>query len=304
MTLPVKRNGDGVFLLTQSCVSKFFLLAPSEEVNELFEYAVSRAAIQHNIAIFAKAAMSNHIHIVAGERDLSSDISAFKQSVSANLTMGINNKYDRQGSIWVNAPFHEEQLHSPEAILNAIAYVITNPVAAGLVARPEHWPGVVTKICQLGTRVKTCQRPKLLGKRSTQPITADLSLDIPAPFKDETVGEFQRQIADLVNERIDDIVTERRSKGLGRFLGVQKIRKQTIDQRPKDYDTVKTVVTKKETEARARYKICPHREAWLYEYNKFLEDYYEAFDKWQTDKTVAFPAGTYKMRKVHNVRIQ
>jgi hypothetical protein len=47
-------------------------------------------------------------------------------------------------NLWAAEPCSAVQLADDEDIIDKIAYVAVNPVAAGLVAQPDEWPGLST----------------------------------------------------------------------------------------------------------------------------------------------------------------
>lgn len=81
--------------------------------------------------------MPNHVHVVVEQfpgHKLSSVVQAWK-SVSAHA---INKREGRRGAVWQREYF-DRFMRTEEQFARTVHYVENNPVAAGLVTRPEEW---------------------------------------------------------------------------------------------------------------------------------------------------------------------
>ena len=81
--------------------------------------------------------MPNHVHAVLkvlGECSLRSIVHSWK-SFSAKQ---VNRVLGRTGKLW-QTEYHDRFIRNQEHLLSSIRYVEWNPVAAGLVVRPEEW---------------------------------------------------------------------------------------------------------------------------------------------------------------------
>mgnify|MGYP003343059128 CR=1 FL=1 len=56
-------------------------------------------------------------------------------------------------------------LEAPVDVVDKVAYVIANPTAAGLVATPAEWPGLITLPESLGRDARVVQRPDYFFRR-------------------------------------------------------------------------------------------------------------------------------------------
>jgi putative transposase len=89
-------------------------------------------------ALLAWCVMPNHVHIVIeplAEHTLSQIIKSLKAYTAAK----INRTIGRSGRLWA-ADYFDRFMRSNEHLSTTIAYVESNPVAAGLCARPADWP--------------------------------------------------------------------------------------------------------------------------------------------------------------------
>ena len=61
--------------------------------------------------------------------------------------------------MWDHEPTSVVQLRTYEALVEKLAYVMANPVAAGLVRSAKRWPGVTASSEELGRAQWTVARP-------------------------------------------------------------------------------------------------------------------------------------------------
>lgn len=118
-----------------------FLLRPDEACRDLFGYWLARG-LEHfpGVKLVAVAQMSNHLHLCL--RDEASELSELGKYVFGNLAKDLNELRERSGPLWERR-FAAEPILDTDALVERVAYIATNPVAAGLVERHEEWPGVV-----------------------------------------------------------------------------------------------------------------------------------------------------------------
>ena len=86
--------------------------------------------------------MSNHYHLVV--HDEHGRYPDFVGWLNARLTRGVNKLRGREDSLWEARQTSVVELGDGESVVEALAYVHLNPMAAGLVAEPTKWPGLVT----------------------------------------------------------------------------------------------------------------------------------------------------------------
>lgn len=138
----------------------------SEEDNCFYFLKKYQQHIHPIVHTLAYALMGNHFHLVVqirGVEELKELIPASDQSGFRNLTdleqddflskmiskkfsncfnsyaKAFNKKYKRHGSLF-QRPFKRHLLHNTPYLLNAIAYVHSNPVHHGFCDRIEDWP--------------------------------------------------------------------------------------------------------------------------------------------------------------------
>lgn len=88
-------------------------------------------------ALAAWCITPNHVHVVI-EQFAGHDLSTIVQTWKSVTAHAINQREERRGPLWQREYF-DRFMRNEEQFANTVAYVENNPVAAGLVARPEDW---------------------------------------------------------------------------------------------------------------------------------------------------------------------
>ena len=161
--------------------------------------AITAAAF--DVQLHAAVVMSAHFHLVI--RVPNQDVSELMHRLDLRLAKAVQvlRRFAR-GVVWVPGQLSIVELETPKAVIEAIAYAIVNPVAEGLVHRPEDWPGVTTSIEDLfGGRVFSATHPGFyFSKRWAA--SARLALTLPACLSElgldaaraMLVAEVERQL--------------------------------------------------------------------------------------------------------------
>jgi putative transposase len=92
---------------------------------------------EHGLEIHSYALMTNHVHLVATPRTLTSIATTLKR-VHLKLTQHVNKRRGRTGVTWQGRPYScpLDETH----FWFAVRYVERNPVRAGMVVRAEDYP--------------------------------------------------------------------------------------------------------------------------------------------------------------------
>ena len=85
----------------------------------------------------------------------------------------------------------------PKEIIEKIAYVMANPVAAGLVQKASDWPGITTRPAELGRASRTAARPGYYfdAHNPNWPALACLQFSMP-PALDAPADDVRLAVAD------------------------------------------------------------------------------------------------------------
>jgi REP element-mobilizing transposase RayT len=259
-------------------------LRPGRLVNQVFLYLLALAARRHGIRIHAFCVLSNHYHLIL--TDPHARLPAFGQLLDALVARALNTSLGRSESFWAPNSYSAVALATPEDILTKAAYVLANPVAAGLVRSGRDWPGLWSGPERVGTTIVAPRPRHFFSPKGQLPESVALELTAPPGFA--SADDFARALRGALAERE---VIERQGKS---FLGAARV----LAQRP----------TARPTSAEPRGGLNPRvaaRDKWkrieaLRRLSDFLAAYREALAAWlRDDPAVVFPAGTYLMRVLH-----
>ncbi|MGO9936942.1 MAG: REP-associated tyrosine transposase, partial [Terracidiphilus sp.] len=126
------QQSGGLHFLTFSCYHRLpYLKRP--EAACLFESALEAVRRRYGLAVLGYIVMPEHIHMLVNEPKrcrLDRLIQALKISVA---------RRQPERPFW-QARYYDFNVHSAERTTEKLRYIHRNPVARGLVSRPEDWP--------------------------------------------------------------------------------------------------------------------------------------------------------------------
>lgn len=143
MGRPIRcREPDAYYLATSRCLESRFLLRPGEGPNALFGYWLARSLTRYPaITLFCALAMSNHAHLLL--HDETGVLSDFFCYFLGNLAKAVNKLHGRSGPVFHRRFDDGGRVLDARAAVEGMAYIINNPVKAGLVDHHGDWPGVL-----------------------------------------------------------------------------------------------------------------------------------------------------------------
>jgi hypothetical protein len=234
--------------------------------------------------------MSNHWHAVL--TDPGAKLPKFFEQLHRLVGKAMNVAMGRRENFWATEPSCAVRLVDRADILAKIAYTLANPVAAGLVAKGRHWPGIWGFGASHDMQIA---RPKYyFDAEGTMPKMARLHLSRPPGFDDlsdsELYAEVEEQLADLERSEADARQAEGR-----RVLGREGVLRQS------ERDTPQTVAQRGGLRPQVAAASKWHRIEALGRLKDFIDAYKEALAEWKKGlRDVLFPAGTYAMRLFHS----
>jgi putative transposase len=264
------------------------MLRPSVETNQVFLYCLAVAAERTGIELHAFVVMSNHWHAVL--TDPEARLPQFLQLLHRLVASCMNASLGRTENFWSAEHASIVALESAEDVLDKIAYVITNPTAAGLVRSPDEWPGVITT--QLGER-HVATMPEVYFRRhgATMPERADCT--VPPVLRDLDTETINRRLRALVARNVRQTRSKVRDSGRT-FLGADGARTMS----PWRTAATPEPLRRRRPTLAARD---PHdRKAAIARLHAFRSTYRTALSRWKSgDRSARFPEGTYLMRAFH-----
>ncbi len=126
-----QQTGDFHFL-TFSCFHRLPYLNPVA-AREIFESSLESMRLRHQFVVAGYVVMPEHVHLLVSEPQrglLSRSVQALKLSVSSQSA---------ERPFW-QARYYDFNVHGEEKRVEKLRYIHRNPVARGLVAKPEDWP--------------------------------------------------------------------------------------------------------------------------------------------------------------------
>jgi len=290
-------------LLTRRCTQRQFLLAPSERLNHLFLFCVAYAAELYSVGVHAACVMSNHYHLAV--TDPFAQLPKFTHRLNLLLSRALNAHYGRWENLFVDNSSPPVWLVDCDDAFEKMVYVLTNPVAAGLVPSGAHWPGVLTTPAQIGQR-QTIQRPDFFFRKNG-PVPESVTLELTRPpfFSEETDEEFARRLGEAVEAREESIRARFREEKR-KFQGTRKIRAQSHLDAPRTREPRRNLNPR--VACRDKWKRIAALQAnqqFLKDYRAALKEFCERVKRKSRDALeVIFPRGTYWMRVHHGVRCE
>jgi putative transposase len=292
MTAPRQILRNATYLITRRCFSRMFLLRPSALANEVFEYALAQKAKEHGILLHAYCVLSNHWHCVL--TDPHGRLPEFQRDLASTIARALNADHGRWESFWAPGSYSAVALKAAEDVLDKMAYVLANPVAAGLVRRGSEWPGLWSPPGSIGAGARLVRRPDhYFRKAGPTPPTAPLELTCPAGF--DSVEELRDRLTKELARREDQAASDFAAEGRS-FIGVPKVLAQNPFRRPAPGEPRRGL--KPRVAGRDKWK----RIEAIGRLKAFLAEYREAWRAFRGGARAAlFPEGTYWMRVAYGV---
>lgn len=155
MSAPREILPGATYFITRRVLLRLLLLRPCADTNQIFLYCLAYAASRTKLLVHGFCAMSNHWHGAVTDPDgrLPEFLQIFHRLVAAALNVSLA----RVENLWAAEATNVVKLEHGDDILDKLAYMIANPVAAGLVKDPADWPGAITRT--MGQSF-TIRRPK------------------------------------------------------------------------------------------------------------------------------------------------
>jgi putative transposase len=274
------------YFVSRRCTQRQFLLKPSALTTGIFGYCLAVAARRCNIRVHAACVMSNHWHAVV--TDPEARIPEFLAYLHKHVAKAVNASLGRWENLWATAQPSLVRLLGPQSVLGEVSYLVSNPVAAGLVKRASRWPGL---LCYLPRHSRTFRRPDVFFRKNG-PLPAEARLELTVAPALEALGatEVERRLTALVHAEEDRIARERAADGRA-FLGLERVLAQKPTDRPRNTEP------RRESRPQVAGGGQRRRLEVLQRLKEFVLAYRDAWQRWRAGaRGVLFPEGTYALR--------
>ncbi len=222
MTLPVRRLPGRFYLITRRCERREFRLRPDEDMKAAITVVMADACERYGVILVALVVMGNHYHAVVYDPD--GLVSEWMRDVHGQLARFGNLVHERRSHFWDAQEGNAIELKGLKTVADAVGYVMANPVAAGLVASPSAWPGLKTRVEDIGTeRGPRFERPEHFF-RADGPVSewARLTCNVPP----EVDVERFRRLAAAATKRAVEVARKRMSDAGRSFMGAPAVMAQ------------------------------------------------------------------------------
>ena len=278
------------YLVTRRCYQRTFRLRPSARTTAIFSYCLALALEKTGVLLHAVCVMSNHHHLVV--TDPRGVLPDFLRELHRSTAKAINASQRQWETLWAAEQCSAVRLADDQTILEKIAYVATNPVAAGLVEQPDQWPGLT----RWESSAERVERPDdYFGEHGTSPPRATLQV-VPPVFSGNTTedrAEWPRRLKASVKRSVAEAQRMIRATGR-RFLGAAGVLAQSFVKKARSYEIKRGLVPRVAAKDRSL------RRALIRSEQVFRALYSGALSDWRAGlRSVVFPFGTWWMRVHH-----
>lgn len=273
------------------------LFRPDPLMNQAFLYCLGYALEKTGTRLTAVTLMSNHYHAIV--HDPGGRIAELTETLNGLLTKTTQIVRGWQGTVFDGSKPSYIELLTADAVVDRTAYTLANPTAAGLVRYSKDWPGVRTRVSDIGVCTITVARPRaFFADDGTMPDTVELRFEMPeALLERHGLEAAQARIAEAVEAKERKAHAEVAAAGWS-FKGADRVLKLSPYSRAKTFEA--------RHQLNPRYASAGDHEALNAAIERdgvFAVQYASARERWLAgERDVVWPAGTYAMRRWHNVR--
>ncbi|WP_437962109.1 transposase [Sorangium sp. So ce119] len=299
MSQPREVIPGATYMITRRVLRRHLLFRPDATITQLLVYALAVSARRYSIEVHALCAMSSHLHLVV--TDTKGVLPRFLQFFHRIVALGTKVLRKWEGPVWDHEATSVVRLLTRAAVVEKTAYVLANPVAAGLVPHASEWPGAKVDVGELGRGVLHAARPSAyLDPDNPQwPKSVTLSLALPPVYEQAGAESFRCEVAAELGRLEAQIHAEARRQGL-RFVGVKRVSAISPYERATSSEALRD---RNPTFAVGRQQGRAWRIA-AAAVRTFRTSYRAALERWRAGvRTAVFPAGTWWMCTFHSASV-
>jgi REP element-mobilizing transposase RayT len=285
-------------MITRRVLRRTCLLRPDPELSELYRYCLASTAEKHGIEVHAGVLMSTHEHLIVTDR--LGRLPLFLRELHRLVALGVKVLRKWEGAVWDHEQTSVVHLRTPQAFVEKVAYIMANPVAAGLVRYAKDWPGLTTSPSELGRTTWRARRPRhyLVQQDRIWPPHLELRLTLPC-----WLGMSDAQVRDAVARELQELERSARAEVRSKqwsVLGAKRVLQASPYDRARSWEPLRS---RNPTFAVGRGQSQAFFEA-VAELRAFRQAYREALECWRRGlRDTLFPAGTWKLRWLHGAAV-
>jgi REP element-mobilizing transposase RayT len=223
MSQPREIVPGATYLVTRRTLRRHFLFRPDAAITQLLVYALAVSTRRFGLQVHAFCAMSTHLHLVV--TDVQGVLPRFLQFFHRIVALGTKVLRKWEGPVWAHEATSVVRLLTHAAVVEKIAYVLANPVAAGLVRRAHEWPGAKVNVGEIGRGELRANRPSAYLDPSNQqwPEEATLPIALPPSVDAGSAARFLEDVGAELERQEAEAQAELQRRG-HRFLGAARAR--------------------------------------------------------------------------------
>jgi putative transposase len=299
MSQPRKILPGATYLITRRVLRRQFLLRPDDAITQILVYLLAVSTARHGIEVHALCAMSTHLHLVV--TDVQGKLPLFLACFHRIVALCTKVLRKWEGPLWEPGATSVVQLLTHAAVVEKIAYVLANPVAAGLVEHAREWPGAKTDVGEIGCGELHATRPTVYldAANPAWPEQATLPVTLPPHVEKEDADGFRREVEAELGGLEAAARAEAQQNGRS-FLGKERASQVSPDERATSFEALRA---RNPTFAVGHGQGDARRAAGA-AVQAFRATYRAALDLWRAGtRSVVFPEGTWWMSVFHHVGI-
>jgi REP element-mobilizing transposase RayT len=287
-------------MVTRRTLRRHHLFRPDAAIRQLYLYTLAVCAREYDVLVHAVTLMSTHEHLVV--TDTNGQLPDFLRRLHRLVALGTKVLRKWEGPAWDHERPSVVRLLTEPAIIEKLAYVMANPVKAGLVRRAREWPGVTVLPQELGRRTWRIKRPEAFfdADNPQWPDEVELSLSLP-PVLQRTYGA--QQVREAVAQELEhqEHLAHREVKRRNwRVLGAERVRRLSPFQRATSFEPLRGL---NPTFAVGRGRRGVFFDA-VAKLRAFRKAYRQALEQWRAGlRETVFPQGTWAMCRLHGVAV-
>lgn len=218
--------GATLALTRRTTMRKAFLAPWHPLVSQGWLYCLAEAQQKHDVAVHLTNLVVTHQHtdITLTKPNLGAFLRRLHRESSCFLnTLMAEHRYDAPREVFDKRSCHAMRLMDAAAQVTQLVYERCNPVAAGLVQRPEHMPGNVIDFDMWKQRVLVVKKPPLYFDKH-RPDELELEITPPPLLMQAFDGDLDRAVYHL-NRLTDDACQQLRAARPWPAMGAQKVQR-------------------------------------------------------------------------------
>lgn len=301
MSQPREIVPGATYLISRRTLRRHFLLRPDALVTQILIYTLAYSARRFGIQVHALCAMSTHVHLVV--TDVEGVLPSFLQFFHRIAAAGTKVLRNWEGSLWDHKHTSVVRLRTDAAVVEKIAYVLANPVAAGLVWQPHAWPGAKTNVSDIGAGELRAARPRFYFDPSNKqwPAEAVLPVTLPPCVGAEGRKQFVTDLGVELKRQVVAAHEEIRRRG-HRVLGAARAATISPEERATSSEEFGATNPTFATGTKQGRAV---RKAAVEAVRVFRAAYRVARDQWRAGvRAVVFPVGTWWLRVFHGACVE